>query len=360
METQSIRCYEKHMFLRFLLRQIFLFTVIYVSGLGFLFAGQPAFLIFNEGIEISQEANRLEMSGFKIRAQIPPRILIVDVPDLSKASALTGAQSIYSSVIPLSVLEPMGNVAVAAGIQWNRKQVKATKAFGKNMGAMRVLMAQKSLPAPQNLQLISKESNGIQLTWQAVDGALYYEVEASFDEAFTQKFCFTRAPSPQALLPTFEGSDNRNIFVRVRGVDSIPTDEKEPETIYGNWGRGGPLQINGKTAEPNLTAPTLTSPIPNFLSEGFTLILEWSALGDQPSRVQVSKSRDFSSPVYDTFASVAEYAIPSPGFREGEELFWRVKTWGPQSSGWSEIRKIKIGSPRHKETDMMVNPEAPR
>ncbi len=323
-------------------------------------AGTPAFLIFHDGIDISIEAKNLEQNGARVRQQVPPHILVVDLPNSIPANKVSGTKSAYTTAITLASLEPYGPVAVAAGMQWNRGTVRSANASGKNLGAMRVLVSQKSLPAPASPTIALLGAAGIRAEWAPINGAIYYEVEAALDSSFNQRFCLTRNNRAMADLPLPEGTGDKTVYVRVRGVDVFDTDNGGKEEVMGAWSRSGSLGVTATPVDNTLSTPVLTSPNPDYNSEGFTLILEWTGSAAVQTRVQVARTSNFNSPLYDTVAANGEYVVPSPGLKVGDTLYWRVKAWGPQKSGWSQARSIRIGSPRNEHIDMFVNPEAPQ
>lgn len=360
MESEFFQCYERVMQKNHLKNWAWIVAFLFVGGLKPLFAANPAFLIYNEGIDITKEADHLENSGARIRQRIPPQILVVDLPDSIKPNKISGTKSVYTTAIPLSTLDSLGTVALAAGMQWNRGMIRSTKASGQAMGAMRVLVAQRSLPAPASIALSSPENGLIEAQWEAVDSALYYDVEAAIDSNFNQKIASTRTNLLRVVIPSFEGSGNKTIFVRVRGADSIEAGDGTREDVLGAWSRATSLEIAGSAANASLSSPVLTSPFPNYISEGFTLILEWIAGTTAQSRLQVSRTSIFSETIFDTVVSGGEFVLPSPGLRVGDSLYWRVKSWGASNSAWSDVRSFRIGAPQNSLKDMFVNPEAPQ
>lgn len=325
-----------------------------------LFAAQPAFLVYHEGVDLPSETIRLEVAGAKVRQSIPPRILVVDLPSSMKAGSIPGTSAVYTSAIALSSLEPLGPVAVAAGMTWNRNALRGAAVSGQGFGAMRTLVAQRSLP-PTSAPLLTQSANtAISAAWQAIDGAITYEVEAALDPAFRETYLTTRNNLPQAELALPEGAGMKTVYVRVRGIDSIETENGEREDVNGAWSKTASIDVTATPASTVLASPSLSSPNADFVSAGFTLILEWIGGVSPQTRVQVSKSAAFQSPLYDTVVTGGEYVVPSPSLKVGDTLYWRVRSWGAQKSAWSQPRSLRIGSPRHEHIDMFVNPEAPK
>jgi hypothetical protein len=327
-------------------------TFFFISGVSF--ADIPAFLILKDGVNFSDIVRSIELTGTRVRHGVPPRVVIVDLPKGTKPLSLPGVLSFYTSVVPVAELEPQGPAAVAAGLQWNRKQLSAARQAGPSaMGSMRVLVADRSLDAPVNVRLTAGTGR-FTCEWNGVDGATYYEVQASASENFDSLAVKTNSVRTRVDLAAPESSD---IYVRVRGIDPGDATATDDD-VHGQWSQtvrlGGvtPLAAGG-------TNPTLTSPANQLETEGFTLILEWTP-DSGPARVQMARDAGFQDTVFDEMASDGEYACPGPALRTGDRLYWRVQSMNGARSGWSSAREVRIGVPKSHLLDGFVNPEAPR
>jgi hypothetical protein len=360
MESPSIRCYEQRMRKNLLNNLAWILSFLFIGAAVPVSAGTAAFLIFHDGIDISGEAGRLEQNGARVRQRIPPNILVVDLPTTIVPNKIPGTKTAFTTAIALKTLEPYGPVAVAAGMQWNRSALRSAHATGQSLGAMRVLVSQKSLPAPAAPTIALLGAAGIRAEWPAIDGAIYYEVEVALNGSFNQPFCVTRTNRPSADLPLPEGNGPKTVFARVRGVDAIDAENGTKEEVMGAWSRTGSLGVTATPIDTSLNVPALTSPNPDYNSAGFTLILEWTGNTAPDARIQIARTTNFQTALIDAVVANAEYVVPSPGLKVGDTLYWRVKAWGPQKSEWTPSRSIRIGSPRNEHIDMFVNPEAPQ
>jgi len=333
-------------------------AVVMAASLSFLMdasADVPAFLILQDGVFIEQ-ARAIENAGVRIRQRVPPHVLIVDLPDGTKTSSLPGVRLSYLSAVPAASLEPQGPTAVAAAIQWNRRMLTQTRAVNgvSSMGAMRQMVADRSLPPPVNAR-ISPLNGHLVCEWEGVDGAIYYEVQASGSRLFEGASIRTNSLKTRVELPVPDGADE--VSVRVRAID--PGDATPDDDVIGRWSQPGVTNVVSLPSESPVSAPTLTSPVEGFQTEGFTLILEWSP-GDGPTRVQVARDNSFSDVLFDEIVTGGEYACPGPALRSGERLKWRVQSWNGGRSAWTGSRTARIGEPRSNKIDAFVNPEAPQ
>jgi hypothetical protein len=250
-------------------------------------------------------------------------------------------------------------MAVAAGVQWNRGLVKdsRTQASGA-FGAMAAQVAQQSLPSPKNLTL-KLESNLINVSMEAVPGALSYHVQASLRPDFSILLTESHLNRPEARLALPEGSGSATVYVRARSSDRSDA-TSESGDISGSWTTTANISVNQASVDNSLPPPVLTSPNDQMESQGFTVILEWVAGASELSRVQISKSSAFDTILLDEVVSEAMLPVPSAVTHVGETYFWRVKRLGAQNSAWSNLRQFKIGAPHTEHGDVFVNPEAPR
>ena len=198
------------------------------------------------------------------------------------------------------------------------------------------------------------------LSWNAVTSALYYNVEAATDAGFTQRVYTSNVAGLSMNIPALEGNDPIDMFYRVRAVDHGDDAHLRANDVFGAWSNITPLHVQATPATVSLPAPTPTSPLDNYHSEGFTLILQWNSNGTARTRVLVATDDNFKNILFDAVATDPEFACSSPAMELGDTLYWRVKSWDDQKSAWSEIRQFTIGSPAYAKTDLLVNPEAPK
>lgn len=339
--------------------RFFLSLAVFFLGLSpTLMAANNVFLIMNENVDISDAALDLENQGAHVRQRVPPQILVAELPDSIKAREIPGVKTMYSSAIPLSVLRPMGVVAVAAGAEWNRKMLTSVQATGPaGVAAIRAQVAQKSLPATTPMN-VTAAGAVLHASWEPIESALYYEVEMYSDSALKNRIGVTQTNQPIIDVPVPTGNGLTTVYLRVRGVDHVDTDGTREE-IYGGFSSPVQITVDRSPDDGTVGALTQTSPDNDFTSEGFTLVLDWSAVPEN-TRVQVSHSSDFRDTVFDLIVPGHSYVLPSPGLKLDDTLYWRVKAWGAHTSRWSDTRRLKIGAPRHIHADTFVNPEAPK
>lgn len=352
MATSPVRVYERIM-RKLLLNNLSLVFCLFLATPVFA-SLRPVFVVLAPDTDLNQIARDIQFSGGRVRQRVPPRVFVADLPPALNLSLRPGVQTVYTSAIPLDQLTPLGTLAVAAGTHWNRQQLEGTKkAGGSGFGAMRTLVAQRSLPRPTNLQLRSV-GDSVEVTWIPVAAALFYEVEASASSDFSDPIR-TRSNRPGIRIPSMGNSTS----VRVRAVDTTGAD-KENENVRGTWSDTS-TALTSLSLGNGASIPVLSSPLDGSQTEGFTLILEWMA--DSPStdyRMQASRNAAFSDMIFDEVVAGGEYACPGPALREGDRLYWRVRRWDAVGSNWSAVRNVKIGAPRHHEVDSFVNPEAPQ
>lgn len=355
MESTSIRIYEDVM-RKLLLNNLIVFIFLSLAIVSTVVAASPVFLILNDGVDATDLAESLEYQGARVRQRIPPNILVGDLPDNLKPRTIQGVKSAYSGVVPISILEPMGITAVAAGTEWNRTMLRASKAAGVSaFGTMRSQVAQKSLPGPKSMT-ITNLPPVVRASWDGIDSALYYEVEMALDAGFNNRVALTQTNRSEVELPAPVGTGALPVYLRVRGADRV-----EGEELFGSYSTPTSASVSAVIDNGTLPAPTLSSPVPNHTTEGFTMILEWNAGVAANSRVQVSKQENFSTTLVDQMAAGGTFVVPSQGLKVGDVIFWRVKSWGISTSGWSEVRKITIGEPHFSTAShAFENPEAPK
>lgn len=325
---------------------------LFLAATGATAADVPAFLILRDGGSYADQVQAIQRAGARIRHRVPPRILIVDLPSGLRASSLPNVDSAYGSAVPVSILEAHGPTSVAAGLQWNRRLLTTAQTSNlASMGSLRQLVADRSLSAPGGLRATTADGRLI-CDWEGVDGAIFYELQASNSPYFDGTVVRTRVVRTQVEIV----SPGTPAYIRVRAMD--PGGAGTDDDVNGRWSDQIQLAPASASAESG-SAPTLTSPANGLETEGFTLILEWTPT-QGPARVQVSRNAGFTDIVFDEVAGGGEYACPGPALRVGDNLYWRVQSLDGHRSPWSSSREARIGEPRSRDIDAFVNPEAPR
>src|SRR5688500_17120387 len=92
-------------------------------------ASRSHFLIFPAGADIRTETRRLESLGARVRQRVPPRILVAELPDSVPITALSIDRG-FTGPIDLALLDVHGTLAVAVGVQWNRRLLTESRATG--------------------------------------------------------------------------------------------------------------------------------------------------------------------------------------------------------------------------------------
>lgn len=321
---------------------------------------QAVFLILAEGIDLATEADRLETLGARIQQRVPPQILVAELPDSLREKRIPSVKTSYFSAIPLSALEPMGSVALAAGMQWNRRMLAHAKSLNpQSFGAMRAMVAQKSLTAPAHLTAVFSDTL-IQVVWNAIPSAFSYEIQAALDGNFSKHLATTHTNTAGANLPPPDGNGPVAVYLRVRGIDHAQGVHRAEDDVVGAWSGLVALSVQAAPIDTSLAAPVLTSPLPNYESEGTTIILEWSGDPSLKNEIQVSRNEKFEVPLFNEVLRGNEFICPSTTLHAGDVLSWRVRISGAKKGPWSSVRRFTVGAPRHSVTDMFINPEAPK
>ena len=317
-------------------------------------ADLSAFLIVAEGAPLADRVRAVEALGVRVRQRVPPRILVVDVPSGLRISSLPGIDTAYASVVPVSSLDAFGPAAVAAGLQWNRQVLSTAKTSGVGFSSLRFQMSDRSL-SPPDLLNVSAAYGRLACEWTGIDGAVYYEIQAARSADFGSNVVRSHSVRPQVEIPVPVGEGD--IHVRVRGID--PVNAGPDDDVFGRWTNSVVMGGATEPVEDGSAAPTLTSPANNLMTQGFTLVLEWSP-DEKMARVQMARDANFTNVVYDEVVKGGEYACPGPALQSGDRLYWRVQTWDTARSAWSATRQVRIGEPKSERHDAFVNPEAPK
>lgn len=359
LEYPSIRIYEQVVRRIFLNNLSLILFILFLSAATPLFAGlRPTFLVFDAST-LSDQVRFLEENGARVRQRIPPQILIADLPDTMNPATLPSIKSYYTSAIAVSGLEPMGTLAMAAGLQWNRNVVTRSKDLGQNsFAAARVLVSQRSFTALENFN-VTPEDSLIHVSWTPQEGAMYYDLEMAGDPSFSTILHHTQTNLNSLIIPA-AATAGSVMYVRVRPVDHGQGAPSRESDIFGPWSVRRSVTIPSYSMPENLPAPEPSSPLDNFQTEGFTLPLEWTDASDVTTRVQLSRSSSFSDPVIDEVVSGREFIVPSQPLHVGDSFYWRIQKWGDNTSPWSTGRRVRIGAPHHSQTDMFVAPDAPQ
>jgi hypothetical protein len=343
-------------------RRSFLASALIILQIGLLFADQrrPAFFILTPSGNINDVTARLEAQGAHIASRVPPSIVVANIPLGFNLKNLPGVKSMYESAVPLSMLQPMGVIATAAGMQWNRSFLsRAAGANATSFASARSLVSQKSLMAPMELSL-SQDNSLVVIAWKAVSSALFYEVQAATDSGFRDITFDGNVAGLTLNAPAPEGNGPVDMFYRVRAIDHGDDEHLRENDVFGPWSNVADLRVQSTPSATPLIAPTLTTPADKHHYEGFTVILEWNSSGALRYRAQVANDKDFKNILFDAVVKERKFACSSPAMELGSTLYWRVKAWDDQKSAWSEVREFTIDSPAFAKTDVFTNPEAPK
>lgn len=356
MESTSIRSYEKVMKRRLLNNLTLLFLLLF-SGSS-LFAAHPAFLILKDGLDITDASAQIESMGGRIRQQVPPQIVVADLPDGINTSDLTSVKNVYFTSVQISMLEPLGSLATAAGMQWNRKVLNQARSAGaSSFSAMKSMVASQSMPAPTGI-VLTPAADTLGCYWNAVGNAFYYDVVLAKDDQFLNIVAHNRTPRTDTVFALPEGTGSSPLYFRVRAVDRPEGEKNTTDVVFGAWGQASLPSVTLTLADTSRAVPVLTSPLNASESKGFTVILEWNTSDD--TRIQVSKFGDFSDTVVDAIVDGGSFICPSPAMQVGDRLFWRVRSWANRKSGWSVSHTVTVGEPHNEHADVFINPEAPK
>jgi hypothetical protein len=321
-------------------------------------ASTSVFFIFSDGKNLSQNIQLLEKSGARVRHVVPPKILIADLGSVG-TTGLVDIQKSFTGVVPISELEPLGPISVAAGVQWNKSLLARSGESGSHaaFSAMSASVSKETLPAPQNLQA-QESGREILCTWNAVPAALIYELQLGADPQFSRILADSRSDKTSLTLPV-DSTVAHSVFIRIRSIDR-PSAEDAKLDVIGEWSslktvvvQSPPLQETGTTLIP-------TSPVEGMETVGFNVVMEWSGNDLGHSRIQVSLSPTFDSTLVDCVVPEKEYAVPSSALHVGDTLHWRVKNWGDSEGPWTVHRSVVVGAPKSSVNDAFINPESPQ
>ena len=319
----------------------------------------PHFIVLEEGVNFHEQAQSLLKKGAVIHQKVPSRILIADIPETLDLSKMITIEAFFTSVAPISQLEPMGPLAVASGLQWNRGLLTQAQTQGtQTFAAMQSLVASQSLPAPTNL-IIQKKNHSFTLDLDLDYGTSLHEIEVSKDSLFTKVFHRTRTHERRVEIPLGDKSNSEPVYLRVRRIDRGEIAKGSP-ALKGEWSKVRSIVYGPLTTPMDLTTPQLTSPLDGYDSEGTTVILEWAPHQGEQTRVQVSESASFKLTLIDTIVTKNEFSVPSSLLEIGKTYHWRIRGWGGQKSEWTDHRRFQISPPRHVGSDTFINPEQPR
>jgi hypothetical protein len=290
----------------------------------------------------------IEAQGGVVSLRVPPKLFIADVPSSLSLRGQAGVEAVFTTPVALSVLEPLGDVAVAAGVKFNRDRLSdAAAANPGSFSTVRSLVAGRSLPAVEDVTAVASGAR-VAVRWSPLPAAVFYEVQAAQNANFSTMITRTHTDRPEIsmMLPAGEAA-----FVRVRAVDRKPGDANTTE-VFGAW--SSPVSITAPPADA-LSAVALvpTSPQDGYEIKGFSPVFEWTG-GD--ARVQIARSNDFKDPLVDHVAA-GDVTLPSALSEPGTKLYWRVQRAGNTTNPWSATRHVTSGMPFSEHADAFVNPE---
>lgn len=346
---------------RLLLNNLFVLLAILplFSTRNVLATQRTAFLILNSEVDILEASKKLEESGSRIKQSVPPNILVVQLGNLVNPSELPFVKTAYGTSIPIKELKTWGAIAMAAGIDWNRSlphQEKSPLASG--LSAMSAAAVKNTLPAPEEL---TAEVHGtrIECQWEPAPGALLSEIQVARDQQFNSVIFRAKTDRPTVYFPIPDSGVAMTAYIQVRHIER-PSASDPRADLFGPWSIPVAVKIEEIQQRENQSPPVLSSPLDEYKTSGFTLILEWTAANTDRSRIQLCDNGDFSNPWMDVLTEGHEFVVPSTSLHVGDVVYWRVQTYSTDTSPWSASRQATIGEPSHHETDMFINPEAPQ
>lgn len=359
-ESPSIRSYE-HVVKRVLLNNLCFVLIFGLAQSSFASPSttRPTFIVLDNDAAFDDSITAIRKAGGDVRQRIPPYIFVADIPTTVSVPSQVKSKYVFTSLLSPKSLEAYGPLAVAAAHQWNRQFVtQAQSAGAKSLSSMRVLVAQKSLPRVSDLQA-TIEGTTIRISWTGLEGARVYEVEAAHNASFTSRWLLTRSNTSSVTIAAPSGRAGA-MYIRVRGIDHLEGSHQATEDIFGAWSGATSVNVPLLTVNADGNAPELASPQDNFETEGLTLILEWNDSETDLYRVQIARDDAFGDVLVDSISDSREFVVPSQALHVGDSLNWRVQKWGTEASAWSEIRRVRIGAPKHLQTDMFVDPSVPQ
>jgi len=253
----------------------------------------------------------------------------------------------------LSMLEPYGSLAFAAGLRWNKDILLSAK-HNRNpsLSSIKNLVSSTSIMNPGQLT-VRLQTQTLLCEWESVLGFSLYEIQMAADSTFSKVLRRHITQHPQARLALSKNESNTLVFVRVRALD-------RKEDLQGAWSALVSFSVPNVTQAEELPAPVLTSPLDQYESEGFNVTLEWIVDGDKAVRIQVSENSSFSDTVIDEVSEEREYALPGSVLDVNKSYYWRAQTSGNLISPWSNSRRFHINTPEHAHSDVFINPELPK
>lgn len=357
MESWAIR-----MYVTFVKKRL-LNNLAWIAALGLLSINTPSmaaestryFLLLEKTADVPSLLSTFKEKGVRVLLRVPPTVVTATFPDSISPAEFQGIKTFYSGPVPLSVVETEGPLASAAGVQWNRSLVADPSAHGKTLSSVKSLVAKQTLPSPVLRK--PRAGNGlIHLEWLAVHGAVAYEAEMASSPDFKKVLVRTITDKPDADLPILTAPEQKTTYLRVRSLDPVSSIDAEKH-MHGSWSDTQEV-LTSYSFSHHPTPPAPTSPANDVETDGLLAVLEWSP--SEPVRVQIATKSDFIETRVDAIVSGGEYSVPAGALRVGETLLWRIQRWDSAISDWSEVRRFRVGAPRHVDDDMMINPEAPQ
>jgi len=313
------------------------------------------FVILKENTPFVDVAKKFEKEGVRIQTRVPPRILTATFPEQYPLSQTAEIAVTYDGAVPIDAVRVLGPLATAAAVQWNRSALGTSrKASASAFGIMSADVSRQSLPPPRGLR-ISANDGLLHVSWDALEGALFYQIQLSENGSFSKRTVQSISDRLDVDLPMPVGENPRTLSVRVRGMDK--QDSELNDMLGGQWTTSH-IDIPAFNPPMTLAAVALSSPVDGFESEGLLVMLEWPA--SIRARLQIAEDKKFGSPLVDNVLADGEFTVPASLLMPGKTYFWRLQPWGSSIGPWSQTRSFKAGSPESVPNDMMINPEAPR
>lgn len=361
LESPSVRSYML-IVKRILLNNLLIFLIcgpIFSFKIALGISSTTLFLLVDPGHDHVSIKNELRQKGVQIRQSAPPNIIVAEFPAEISPASFPFIRHIYQGAIPIRELKNLGPLGMAAAIEWNRtlpENEKLDPAGG--LRAMSASVSQRTLPAPESL---GATTHGIKVIcgWENAPGAQLTEIQMARDSSFKNIFNTSRTDQNTIELPIPDNGHPLIAYIRARHIDR-PDASNSAADVMGPWSATTVTKIEFVDRLENQSAPVLTSPVNDYQTNGFTVFLEWNTKNSDSARIQLSKFDDFSSPWLDAVVKTKELAVPSTALHVGDTIYWRVMTFDTVTSPWSVARRFTVTAPTHPETDMFINPEAPK
>ncbi len=208
---------------------------------------------------------------------------------------------------------------------------------------------------PESPVMISPADNAenqpatIELSWEAVSGAVSYCIQIAFDEAMTDTYVDLCNITDNTLIVENLG-ENTTYFWRVQAVNETGK--------QGEWSEVWSFT----TASGTLAAPVLINPPGNAENQPVSLTFQWEVLGNADTyRFELSEAPDFETLVRDQSVNTNSYTVSD--LANSTTYYWRVAGensvgTGPWSEVWSFTTEATVGiiTPGFEEYNIYPNP----